>query len=200
MSEGVTDLKVLVVDDHEVVHWGFRILLDRQDWVSSCAGATTGPQAVDVARRWQPDVALVDLMLGESSGAEVCSEIRAVSPITKVLLISGAGEISPAVAKAAGAAGFVTKDWSAADVVKAVRMVALGKRIFAEEGDDAGLSERQSEVLRLMATGATNREIADKLFLSPHTIKEHTSSIYKKLGVRNRAEAVRAAQSKGILY
>ncbi len=199
MSDNVTDLKVLVVDDHEVVHWGFRILLDRQSWVSSCAGATNGPQAVEAARRWSPDVALVDLMLGDSSGAEVCSEIRAVSPDTRVLLISGAGEISPDVAEAAGASGFVTKDWSAADVVKAVRMVALGKRIFAEEREVVGLSERQSEVLRLMATGATNREIADHLFLSPHTVKEHTSGIYKKLGVRNRAEAVRAAQSQGIL-
>lgn len=200
MKEDTSDLKVLVVDDHEVVHWGFRLLLERQSWVSSCAGATDAAKAVEVARRWTPDVALIDLMLGESSGVEVCADIRAVSPRTKVLLISGAGEISPAIAKAAGAAGFVTKDWGAADVVKAVRMVALGRQVFADEKSKAsGLSDRQSEVLSLMATGATNREIAAQLFLSPHTVKEHTSAIYRKLGVRNRAEAVRTAQSRGIL-
>ncbi len=194
-------LRVLVVDDHDVVHWGFRLLLDRQPWVESCDGASGLKKAVQTASRLRPDVALIDLMLGPDSGAEACSEILAVSPNTKVLLISGAGRISPSVARTAGASGFISKDWGAADVVKAVRMVALGSEVFAEggAGDSVGLSEREREVLGLIATGATNSEIAGNLFLSPHTVKEYTSAIYRKLGVRNRAEAVRNAQGLGLL-
>lgn len=200
MSES-PGLRVLVVDDHDVVHWGFRLLLDRQSWVASCDGASGLEVAVEKAARLRPDVALIDLMLGPDSGAEACSEILAVSPATRVLLISGAGRISPSVARTAGASGFISKDWGAADVVKAVRMVALGSEVFADSGagDSVGLSEREREVLGLIATGATNNEIAGNLFLSPHTVKEYTSAIYRKLGVRNRAEAVRNAQGLGLL-
>ena len=120
-------IRVLIVDDHDVVHWGFRLLLGRQPWVAECEVARGREDAVEAARRVRPRVALVDLLLGEDSGAEVCEEIRAASPETKVLLISGAGRISPTVARAAGASGFISKDWSAADVVKAVRMVYRGR-------------------------------------------------------------------------
>lgn len=195
-------ITVLVVDDHDVVHWGFRVLLGRQQWVSDCQVARGRQDAVEQAGRLLPDVALVDLLLGEDSGAEVCEEIRRASPGTKVLLISGAGRISPTVARAAGASGFISKDWSAADVVKAVRMVALGTEVFADEPAPAGegaLSEREREVLELIASGATNREAAEHLHLSPHTVKDHTTAIYRKLGVRNRAEAVRRAQALQLL-
>ncbi len=193
-------LRVLVVDDHDVVQWGFRLLLERQSWVERCLAASDGAEAVDVCRKLQPEVALVDMLLGSESGAEVCEEIRAVSPRTRVLLISGAGVISPSVARAAGASGFISKDWSAVDVVKAVRMVSLGSEVFADNAAlDSPLSEREQEVLSLIATGSTNKEIAGHLHLSPHTVKEHTSAIYRKLGVRNRAEATRQAQRLKIL-
>jgi DNA-binding NarL/FixJ family response regulator len=193
-------LKVLVVDDHDVVQWGFRLLLDKQSWVERCLAAGDRDEAVDICRRVQPEVALVDMLLGSESGAEVCEEIRGVSPATRVLLISGAGVISPFVARSAGASGFISKDWSAVDVVKAVRMVSLGTEVFADEDAlDSPLSAREQEVLTLIATGSTNKEIAGQLHLSPHTVKEHTSSIYRKLGVRNRAEATRQAQRLKIL-
>jgi DNA-binding NarL/FixJ family response regulator len=193
-------LRVLVVDDHDVVQWGFRLLLERQSWVERCLAASTGPEAVETCRKVRPEVALVDMLLGTESGAEVCEEIRAVSPNTRVLLISGAGVISPSVARSAGASGFISKDWSAVDVVKAVRMVSLGSEVFAEHTAlDSPLSEREQEVLSLIATGSTNKEIAGHLHLSPHTVKEHTSAIYRKLGVRNRAEATRQAQRLKIL-
>lgn len=193
-------LRLLVVDDHDVVQWGFRLLLERQKWVERCLAARGGEEAVEVCRRLRPDVALVDMLLGGESGAEVCEEIRAVSPATRVLLISGAGVVSPAVARAAGASGFISKDWSAVDVVKAVRMVSLGTEVFADHGAlDSPLSEREQEVLTLIADGSTNKEIAARLHLSPHTIKEHTSAIYRKLGVRNRAEATRQAQRLKLL-
>jgi two-component system response regulator DesR len=193
-------LRVLVVDDHDVVQWGFRLLLERQSWVERCLAASTGAEAVEVCGRVRPEVALVDMLLGSESGAEVCEEIRKVSPGTRVLLISGAGVISPFVARSAGASGFISKDWSAVDVVKAVRMVSLGTEVFADHASlDSPLSEREQEVLSLIATGSTNKEIAGHLHLSPHTVKEHTSAIYRKLGVRNRAEATRQAQRLKIL-
>jgi two-component system response regulator DesR len=199
MSTEQRGLRVLVVDDHDVVQWGFRLLLERQSWVERCLAASSGAEAVQVCRKVQPEVALVDMLLGSESGAEVCEEIHQVSPGTRVLLISGAGIISPNVARAAGAAGFISKDWSAVDVVRAVRRVSQGHEVFAEAPLDSPLSEREQEVLSLIATGSTNKEIAGRLHLSPHTVKEHTSAIYRKLGVRNRAEATRQAQRLKIL-
>jgi DNA-binding NarL/FixJ family response regulator len=198
-AAGNRGLRVLVVDDHDVVQWGFRLLLERQPWVERCLAASSGAEAVQVCRKVRPQVALVDMLLGTESGAEVCEEIHQVSPDTRVLLISGAGIISPNVARTAGAAGFISKDWSAVDVVRAVRRVSQGQEVFAEAPLDSPLSEREQEVLSLIATGSTNKEIAVQLHLSPHTVKEHTSAIYRKLGVRNRAEATRQAQRLKIL-
>jgi DNA-binding NarL/FixJ family response regulator len=193
-------LRVLVVDDHDVVHWGFRLLLTEQPWVERCLSARTVEEALELSRRYEPHVALVDLFVGEQSGAELCETLRRESPATRVLLISGAGWISPQAAKAAGAAGFVSKDWSADDVAMAVRMVGKGMTVFAprSEQPQAPLSDREREVLSLMASGATNKEIAERLFLSPHTVKEHTSSLYRKLKARNRAEAVQRAERLGL--
>jgi len=193
--------RVLVVDDHDVVHWGLRSLLSSQPWVERCLAAHSGEEAVALATRYDPHVALVDLYVGEESGAEISERLIAARPGLKVLLISGAGRISTSAARAAGASGFIPKDWSGTDVANAVKMVALGMAVFEPAGDavPAGLSDREREVLELIATGATNGEIAGRLFLSPHTVKEHTSSLYRKLGVRNRAEAVRRADELGLL-
>jgi two-component system response regulator DesR len=194
-------LKVLVVDDHDVVHWGFRVLLGEQSWVERCLAAKTGTEALEIVRTLKPDVALVDLFLAGESGAELCKSIRATSRSTRVLLISGAGRMSPAAARAAGASGFVSKDWEARDVAMAVRMVGLGMTMFPRKSEQPAplITGRERDVLDLIAAGATNREIADRLFLSPHTVKEHTSTLYRKLGARNRAEAVQIAQRIGLL-
>lgn len=194
------DLRVLVVDDHDVVQWGFRLLLAEQRWVGECLAASTTEEAIDLAQSMKPDVALIDLFLGRRSGAELCEALQEASPQTRVLLISGVGWISPEAARAAGAAGFVSKDWSAADVARAVRMVGMGMTVFAPRSEPlpANLSQREREVLALIARGATNKEIAEHLFLSPHTVKDHTSSLYRKLEVRNRAEAVQRAERLGL--
>ena len=198
---GERPLRVLVVDDHDVVHWGFRVLLERQPWVERCLAARNRDEALALTARAKPDVALVDLFLGSESGAEVCESLRAASPDTKVLLVSGAGTISPSAARAAGASGFVSKDWGAPDVVKAVRMVGLGMNVFtpAAAPERVRLSDREREVVELIASGATNREIAERLIISPHTVKEYTSSAYRKLGARNRADAVKRAQRVGLI-
>jgi len=201
MGDNGGQIRVLVVDDHDVVQWGFRLLLERQPWVERCLAARDAEEALRIAGEAKPEVALVDLFLGRQSGAEICDELLAASPQTKILLISGAGRISPAAARAAGASGFVSKGWGAPDVLRAIRMVGLGMDVFKPESEPARapLSEREREVVSLIAGGSTNREIADQLFLSPHTVKEYTSGVYRKLGVRNRAEAVKRAQSLGLI-
>ncbi len=194
-------LRVLVVDDHEVVQWGFRVLLGEQPWVERCLAARTGAEALELVKRFRPHVALVDLFLSGESGADVCESIRTTSPATRVLLISGSGRMSPAAARAAGASGFVSKDLEAREVAAAVRMVGQGMTQFSPKSDQPSplLSEREREVLEMIAAGSTNREIAEHLYLSPHTVKEHTSALYRKLRARNRAEAVQRAQRMGLL-
>jgi DNA-binding NarL/FixJ family response regulator len=193
-------LDVLVVDDHEVVRWGLQVLLDRQRWVGRCLMASTADEALEQARAHEPDVALVDLFVGAESGAELCLALRQVSPLTRVLLMSGAGRISAPAAQATGATGFVPKDWPAADVVMAVRMVANGMTVFGAPDAPIAqpLSSREQEVLDMIARGATNQEIATALALSPHTVKDHASALYRKLDVRNRSEAVRRAARLGL--
>jgi DNA-binding NarL/FixJ family response regulator len=198
-------LRVLVVDDHDVVHWGFRLMLTQQPWVERCVSAHTGPEAVTMVTRYRPHVALVDLFIGEESGAEVCERLVAAEPATRVLLFSGAGEISPQAARAAGASGFAYKDWPARKIAGAVRLVGLGKTVFEHPRSDGtrqgalGLTDRERAVLELMASGATNPEIGEALHLSRHTVKEHSSSVYRKLDVRNRTEAVQRAQRLGLI-
>jgi DNA-binding NarL/FixJ family response regulator len=193
-------LRVLVVDDHDVVHWGFRLMLGQLPWVERCLSARTGAEALAACRRYEPHVALVDLFLGGESGPEICERLRAEAPAPRVVLMSGAGGISPRAARAAGAAGFISKDSTAPEIAEVVRTVGEGKEAFGDVNvaDAPVLSDRELEILALVAEGATNKEIARTLFLSPHTIKEHTSSLYRKLGARNRADAVQRAQRLGL--
>jgi DNA-binding NarL/FixJ family response regulator len=194
-------LRVLVVDDHDVVHWGMRLMLTDQSWVERCLTAHSGAEALSLAERYRPHVALVDLFVGEESGAEICGRLREAEPLTRVLLFSGAGEISPTAARAAGASGFAYKDWPARRIAAAVQTIARGGTVFHAESQLAplGLTERERSVLRLMGDGATNPEIAAELHISRHTVKEHTSAVYRKLGVRNRTEAVQRGQRLGLL-
>jgi two-component system response regulator DesR len=194
-------LCILVVDDHDIVHWGMRLVLVQQDWVERCVPATTGAEAVERARRYQPHVALVDLFVGDESGTDIARQIRLVQPSTRVLLLSGAGRISASAARAAGATGFVTKDRSAAEIVDSIRRIARGADIFDAPAPSlrTQLTDRERQVLELVARGLTNAEIATALQLSPNTIKEHASTIFRKLGARNRADAVQRGQRLGVL-
>jgi DNA-binding NarL/FixJ family response regulator len=194
-------LRVLVVDDEDVVHWGFRMLLGQETWVESFAAAHTPEEAVELAREHEPHVAVVDVLLQRESGINVCKEIREASPPTRVLLMSGRDTVSAQSARAIGAAGFVPKNWGAHDLVGATRMVGLGMTVFASDPPTPAnpLSKREREVLEMLAAGATNREIAARLFLSPHTVKDHTSALYKKIHARNRADAILRAQRMGLI-
>jgi two-component system response regulator DesR len=192
---------VLVVDDQEVVHWGFKTLLARRTWVEGYSAASSAEEALVLAARDHPDVALVSAAVGYDSGADITRQLHDVSPGTRVLLMASSGRISARGARAAGAFGFVPKHWPAQDIANAARMVGLGMTVFAPEtdADQAMLSERERQVLEMIASGSTNREIAERLFLSPHTVKDHTSALYRKIGARNRAQATLRAQRLGIL-
>ena len=197
-------IRIMIVDDHDVVHWGFRLMLSDLPWVERSFSARNRAEAIELGRRFTPEVALVDLFVGEESGPEICERLLGTVPGIRVLLISGAGRISSSAVRGCGAVGFVPKSWPAADIARAVRMVALGMSIIESDAEPAGagipvLTEREQEVLKLVAAGATNREIAASLHLSPHTVKDYASTLYRKLDARNRAEAVQRAQRLGVL-
>jgi DNA-binding NarL/FixJ family response regulator len=196
--------RLLVVDDHPVVGVGLRALFASQPWVARCLAAADGQTAIALTERYEPHVALVDLMIGSESGVDLCRRLKRVRPTMAVLFMSGAGRVAPAVARAAGAVGFVSKTWEPAKMLHAVARAARGGLVF-EAGSvpsptAARLTRRELDVLREIARGASNPEAARALQLSPHTVKQYTSSLYRKLGARNRTDAVRNAQRLGLIY
>jgi DNA-binding NarL/FixJ family response regulator len=192
---------VLLVDNQDLVHIGLRVALQRQDWVTRILGARTGADALLIAARHEPRIALIDLFVGDEFGTEICAAIRRAVPTARVLLASGAGSITQHAAREAGASGFVRKDGPAADLLDAIRTVLQGENPFLwrTSASRGLLSERQQRILDLMAEGATNPTIAQTLGLSVDTIKHHSSVIYRRLDVRNRAAAVHRGQRLGLI-
>jgi DNA-binding NarL/FixJ family response regulator len=198
---GERSLRILVVHDHDVVRSGFRLMLGRLRWVERCLGASNAEDAHLLWNRYDPHVALVDLSVSGAWGADLCRSLRRERPNGRVLLMSAHQRIAPAAARAAGAAGFVSTGSRADEIAQAILQAWDGRTVatLAPAESAGSLSERQREVLRLMASGATNREIASELCLSPHTVKGHTSDLYRRLRVRNRAQAVRRAEMVGLI-
>jgi DNA-binding NarL/FixJ family response regulator len=203
MAECSGSRRLLVVDDHPVVQMGLRALLGQQEWVERCLSADTSEEAVELTSRYEPHLALVDLFIGTESGVTLCRTLRRARPAMAVVLMSGTGRVSPAVARATGAVGFVSKSWAPPKLLEAVHRAARGKLVFEPHSAPAlagKLTDRELDVLRQIAVGASNPEAARALQLSPHTVKQYTSSLYRKLGARNRADAVRCAQRLGLIY
>jgi DNA-binding NarL/FixJ family response regulator len=201
-ASGFANRRILVVDSHEIICAGLRALLCRQTWVARCIGATDRETACELAFRYEPHVALIELLVGDDSGVEISQAILQSSPTTRIVFMSDSGRISESAARAAGAHGFISKDWNCASIAAAVRRATLGRPVFVPTTATApgvGLSARERDVLRQLVLGATNPEAASRLNLSPHTIKQHTSAVYRKLGVRNRTEAVSRAHSLGLI-
>jgi two-component system response regulator NreC len=209
-------IRVLVVDDHAVVRAGLRLLLDAEEDIETVAEAGDAREAVFEVRATKPDVVLMDVMLGGGkNGIEATSELIHDSPETKVLVLSMQDD--PRYVReafAAGASGYVLKEAADTELVTAVREVAaggsyvhpvLGARIAAADAEatrsaaEDPLSEREREVLRLLALGHTNQEIAKTLFVSVRTAETHRAHIMQKLRIHTRAELVRYAISKGLL-
>lgn len=200
-SDEQRQLRVLLVDGQDLIHWGFKMLLQEESWVERFVAAHNTAQAMELAQRYQPHVAVVDLQLPGESGAELCEHMHEASRSTRVLLMSAVDRVTAHSARAVGASGFVPKAWGARDIAGAARMVGLGMTVFAPEADQPPclLTDREREVLEMIAAGDTNREIAERLYLSPHTVKDHTSALYRKMKARNRAEAILRAQRLGLL-
>jgi DNA-binding NarL/FixJ family response regulator len=200
-ADGDLRFSVMLVDNRDIVHVGLRVLLGRQEWVTRVISARRGEDAILLAERHEPRVAVIDLFVGEEYGTQICSAIRARTPDVRVLLTSSSATLTQHAARLAGADGFIAKDGEASELLDAIRAVATGAQQFVWRPAVArgSLSVRQQQILNLMAEGATNHGIADALGLSVDTVKHHTTLIYKRLDVPNRAAAVHLAQRLGLL-
>ncbi len=201
-------LRILLVDDHHVVRLGLRSLLNGEPDLDVIAEAGNASQAIQLARQLQPDVVLMDIRLPDKSGIEACREIKRTHPHVHILMLTSyADDDMVTEAIAAGATGYVLKQLSTDDLLQAIHTVGQGgsvldskvakqilnyvKRTQRETSTAAfrDLSPREIQVLRLVAEGKSNIDIAKKLTLSSTTVRNHVSAILNKLGLSNRIEA-----------
>jgi len=208
-------IRTVVVDDHAVVRSGLRLVLEAEEDIEVVAEARDARQAIFEARVHQPDVILLDVVMPGRSGIEAVPDLLKESPASKVLVLSMQDDAAYVrEALGAGASGYVLKEAADAEVVAAVREVAagrayvhpaLGARLVAAEAEERTraeedpLSEREHEILRLLALGHTNQEIAEQLYLSVRTVETHRAHIMQKLRISTRAELVRYALEQGML-
>lgn len=210
---GVTEtIRVVIADDHAVVRRGLRQVLDAEDDVEVVAEAPDLTSATRYIRGHHPDVLVLDLNLPEGLSLGAIPQIRTEFPDTQIVVLTMQSE--PAYARealASGALGYVLKEAAEAELVEAVRRAAegdtylnprLGARVAAEPlpGPPDGLSDRELEVLRMIALGHTNAEIAEQLYLSVRTVETHRAHIQQKLRLGSRAELVHYALEHGLLH
>ncbi|MEU8244901.1 response regulator transcription factor [Nonomuraea sp. NPDC048916] len=202
---------MIIVDDHPVVRDGLRGIFADDDAFEVVGEAADGPEALTVAMRTHPDVVLMDLRMPKMSGAEVIRRLREQTPGIHVLVLTtfdNDADVLPAIEQ--GATGYLLKDTPRADLRRAVRAAARGETVLspsvagalahqARAPERRTLSRRELEVLGLIARGATNREVAAKLFITEATVKTHLLHIFAKLEVNDRAAAVAAAYEAGLL-
>ncbi len=205
-------ITVLIADDHPFVRHGLRTYLETLDDMEVVGEAADGAEAVELAGRSLPDVVLMDLVMPVLDGIEATRRIRAASPATKVIaLTSFAGDEKVFPAIKAGAAGYLLKDVRPAELAEAVRKASRGEALLApavaarlmqevsgERPAPAGLTERELEVLRLIARGMSNKLIARELVVSEKTVKTHVSNILAKLHLADRTQAALYAVREGL--
>jgi two-component system, NarL family, response regulator NreC len=207
--------RVLIVDDHAVVRSGLRLLLDAQEDLEVVGEAGSAREAVFEARTSNPDVILLDVVMPDQSGLEAIPTLLHEHPETKILVLSMQDD--PRYVReafGAGASGYVLKEAADAEVVSAIREVAggaryvhpaLGARLVeaetaeARRAEEDPLSDREREVLRLLALGHTNQEISTQLYISVRTAETHRAHIMQKLRLSSRAELVRYALEQGLM-
>lgn len=204
----MANLRILLVDDHEVVRLGLKSLIERHAGFEVVAEAASQQEAVQKAVEYEPDLVLMDIRLAGGSGIEACEEIMTERPSTKVIMLTSYAEDEMLFsAIRAGAVGYVLKQVGGNDVIRAIESAARGEatldptltqRVFDEmrrsiKQDEATafseLTSQEMHVLALIAEGKTNREIAQALYLSEGTVRNYVSGILSKLQVANRAEA-----------
>jgi two-component system, NarL family, response regulator NreC len=208
-------VRVLIVDDHAVVRSGLRLVLEREEDLEVVGEAGNADEGVRVARLEKPDVVLLDVVMPGRSGIEATGDVIEASGGAKVLVLSMQDDPSYVrEAFASGASGYLLKEAADVEVVQAIREVAAGNRYVhpalgarlaqaevdaARRSADDPLSDREREVLRLLALGHTNQEIAKDLFISVRTAETHRAHIMRKLGIATRADIVRYALANGYL-
>jgi DNA-binding NarL/FixJ family response regulator len=208
-------ISVLIVDDHPVTREGLHSALDLEEGVAVVGEAGSGEEAVNAAGKLHPDVVFMDVRMPGMGGIEAARAIRQTSPDTRIILFT-VDETRASISEAiqAGVSGYLLKDASAQELVNAARLAVEGKavihpqltRAFIEEvqfadkrPDIPGLSAREKEILQKVAYGATTKEVAHDLGISPHTVKTHLERIFEKLGANDRAQAVAIAIRGGIV-
>jgi NarL family two-component system response regulator LiaR len=209
------DIRVLVVDDHEVVRRGVVTLLELEEGIEVVAEAGDGMQAVEMASRVKPDIVLLDLEMPRRNGVEAIPQILAATPQSKILVLTSFAtddKVFPAIK--AGALGYLLKDSSPEELVAAIRDVSRGesrlhpqiaRKVLDELAEPAEgpktsdpLTAREVDVIRLMALGLGNQEIADELVIEESTVRNHVSSILGKLHLANRTQAALYALRRGL--
>ena len=212
------DTKVLLVDDHAILREGLRMVLEAQSGITVIGEAENGRQALEMVEELQPDVVVMDIAMPQMNGAEATRQIKRRFPATKVLILTMHENQQYLMQIVnAGAIGCVLKRSAGAELVTAVRAAARGESYFSpsmasmlledyrvrlahEDGDDVGMfTEREREVLQLVAEGKTNKEISDLLTVSIKTVQTHRAHIMEKLDVHDRTDLVRYAMRKGII-
>jgi DNA-binding NarL/FixJ family response regulator len=201
-------VRLIIVDDHPVVRDGLRGIFDTDDF-EVVGEAGDGPEALVVALRTSPDVVLLDLRMPKMSGSEVIRRLREQSPGVRVLVLTtfdDDADVLPAIEQ--GATGYLLKDTPRAELRRAVLAAARGETVLSpavagvltqRAPEQRVLSPRELEVLGLIARGATNREVAGRLFITEATVKTHLLHLFAKLEVKDRAAAVAAAYDRGLL-
>ena len=206
MSDTAT-VKIMLVDDHEVVRMGLRTLLERREGFDIVAEAGSVAEAVAQAHQLQPDVIVMDVRLPDGTGVEACREIRGERPETKVIMLTSYADDEAVYGSImAGASGYLLKQTRGQNLAEAIERVAAGeslldpgvtdkvltrmRQLAAGETDElASLSPQERRIIGLIAEGKTNKEIAEEVFLSDKTVKNYVSSILSKLNLRRRSEA-----------
>lgn len=207
-------MRVLIVDDHPVTRDGLRSALSTSDDIEIAGEATNGLEAVEAVKDLSPDVVFMDVRMPGMDGLEATRVIHDISPETKVILFT-IEESRAAIADAirAGVSGYLLKDVSASELIQAARLALEGKAVihptltrafieeiqYVEQPRDTPLSRRESQILQKVAYGATTKEVAHDLGISPHTVKTHLERIFEKLGANDRAQAVAIALRKGLV-
>jgi two-component system response regulator DevR len=220
MSDETKTLRILIVDDHAVVRTGLRTVLEDEEGIEVVGEAANARESLVKAQALRPDVVLMDIRMEEgddASGIDACREIRSELPETQVIMFTSYGERESVLSSImAGATGFLTKNVGHAQLVEAIRAVGEGGSLLEPSvtravidrlaelsrtapGPEAALSEREKEIILLVAQGCTNKEIAAKLFLSPYTARNHVIHILDKLGLSRRSEAAAQAVKLGLL-
>ena len=190
---------MLVITEEELTRWGFRGLLGHLPWIEWCLSTSNASEALDIATRHRADLVVVDGRVAGFDLRRFTGDLGVRAPHARVLLLTDADVVSPRSLRAVGIAGHLSRRWRAPELISAIVSAAGGTRDARCQPTSARSSARQQEILELIASGATNAEIAGRLDLSPDTVKQHTSALYRKLSVHGRMHAVQAARARGLL-